>query len=132
MKLTRILIFCLILTIGVTGAVYSQDSDTLVEDLEWMAGCWQQNGKNADSFISEQWTRPFGMMIGTNRTVRDGKVRAFEYMRIESRDNGVYFVARPSGAANETGFRLLSLKKKKVVFAFCQMPEQPAPDGDRS
>ncbi len=115
MKISTILIIC-VLTVGVLAQDSDSESNPQVADLGWMAGCWAQQGKDDNNFISEIWTKPLGMMLGTNRTVRDGKVKAFEYMRIESRDGGVYFVAKPSGAAGETSFTLISIKKKKALF----------------
>ena len=107
---------CLMITSTFTRDTYAQDVDTAVNKLEWMSGCWVQNEKQSDSFVYETWTKPFGMMIGTNRRIKDGKVRAFEYLRIEARNGVVYYVAKPSSASAETSFKMIMLKKEKVVF----------------
>lgn len=116
MKISTFLLIC-IFSVG----VLAQDSNpgperTSISDLGWMAGCWIQYGKSKDDFISEQWTKPFGVMLGTNRTVRDGKVRTYEYMRIESREKDIYFVAKPASAAGETSFKMISMEAERVVF----------------
>ena len=57
-----------------------------------------------------------GMMIGTNRTVKENLVRSFEYLRIEERNGAIYYVAKPSSALNETSFKLIFLKNDIAVF----------------
>ena len=97
-------------------SVSAQETAPKISDLEWMAGCWVQKGKTEGSFMSERWTKPLGMMIGTNRTVKENLVKSFEYLRIEQRSDGIYYVAKPSSAKSETGFKLVSLDKEKAVF----------------
>ena len=118
--------FCLIVlvlsfSLGVSG---QQVKDQTVNDLSWMSGCWEKKGKSAGSFMSETWTKPAGMMLGIGRTVRNGKVRAFEYLRIIKKDSSIYYVAKPSSAKMETLFKLTSLKNKRVVF---ENPEHDFP-----
>jgi len=45
------------------------------------------------------------IVIGASQTVLEGKTVDFEYLRIESRPEGVFYVASPSGK-KETSFRL--------------------------
>lgn len=113
MKITLVL-FAFILF--VYGSVANVPEDPKVENLSWMAGCWVQKGRGPGSFTAENWTKPMGLMLGTNRSVKDSKVRSYEYLRIESRADGVYYVAKPSSAASEISFKLKSLRDKKVVF----------------
>jgi len=55
-------------------------------------------------------------MLGANRSVRDGKTVAFEFMRIvEREDGGLEFVASPSGQ-NTTSFTMSSLTDHEVIF----------------
>ena len=44
------------------------------------------------------------MMIGVSQTVENGVTRGFEYLRLEPRSDGVFYVAVPSGKT-ETAFR---------------------------
>ena len=57
-----------------------------------------------------------GTMLGMNRTVRDAKTVAFEFMRIVEQDEGgLVFVASPSGQSTAS-FAMLSLNDREVIF----------------
>lgn len=91
--------------------------------LQWLAGCWTQDGRDAGSV--EQWTAPAGgTMLGMNRIVSGGRTVAFEYMRIEvDEDNLIEFIALPSG--QETArFKMVSMKEHEIVF---ENPEHDFP-----
>jgi hypothetical protein len=67
-----------------------------IDDMAWLAGCWERTG--ADRFYEEQWMAPrAGMMLGVSRTVRAGKVTAFEQMRMYERNDSLVFASLPSG-----------------------------------
>ena len=94
-----------------------------VADLQWLAGCWSQDGQEAGSV--EQWTAPAGgTMLGMSRVVSGGKTVAFEYLRIlEEEDGWIVLIASPSG--QETArFRMLSMDTNEVVF---ENPEHDFP-----
>src|SRR5688572_8467867 len=59
--------------------------------------------------IEEHWIAPKGgLMLGCGRTTADGKVREFEFLRIEERKNGeVFYVAQPGGRP-PTEFKLVA------------------------
>lgn len=95
-----------------------------VEELAWMSGCWKMDGENSDSFILESWGKPYGMMVGTSQMVRSGKTRSFEFLRIEKRKEGIFYVAKPSSANSETSFKLTSQSENQVVF---ENPEHDFP-----
>jgi hypothetical protein len=64
--------------------------------LAWLAGKWtiESAGRN----VEEIWTAPASdLMLGMSRTVRDGKTTSFEFMRIASRPDGVFYIAQPRG-----------------------------------
>lgn len=86
-----------------------------IVDLNWMAGCWSSDGGEPGS--GENWMLPAGgQMLGVNRTVRDGKTAAFEFMRIvEDTDGTISFIASPSGQDTAT-FTLVMLDDDEVVF----------------
>jgi hypothetical protein len=91
--------------------------------LQWLAGCWTQDGRDAGSV--EQWTLPAGgTMLGMNRIVSGGRTIAFEYMRIAvNKDDMVEFIASPSG--QETArFKMVSMNENEVVF---ENPEHDFP-----
>ena len=92
-----------------------------ISRLAWMTGCWMQ--VRANGRVDEQWMAPGGgMMLGMSRTLKDGKVREFEFLRIAPGPNGrLAFVAKPSGQA-EAAFPLKEITRDMVVF------EDPAHD----
>jgi hypothetical protein len=72
--------------------------------LAWMHGCWE--GKVNQRDFREEWLPLAGdMMIGVSQTTLRGKTVDFEYLRLEPRPEGVFYIAAPSGK-NEAGFRL--------------------------
>jgi hypothetical protein len=77
---------------------------TALEPLAWLEGCWR--GEVNQREYREHWM-PLrgGMLLGVSQTVMQGKMQTYEYLRLESRADGVYYVAAPSGKA-ETAFRL--------------------------
>jgi hypothetical protein len=72
--------------------------------LAWMHGCWE--GKVNQRDFREEWLPLAGdMMIGVSQTTLRGKTVDFEYLRLEPRPEGVFYVAAPSGK-DEAAFRL--------------------------
>lgn len=72
--------------------------------LAWMHGCWE--GKVNQRDFREEWLPLAGdMMIGVSQTTLRGKTVDFEYLRLEPRPEGVFYIAAPSGK-NEAAFRL--------------------------
>ena len=79
------------------------NSITTLEPLGWLQGCW--DGKVNQRDFREEWLPLRGdMMIGVSHTVSQGKTQDFEYLRLELRPEGVFYVAVPSGK-KETSFR---------------------------
>jgi Domain of unknown function (DUF6265) len=71
-----------------------------LQALAWMAGSWELRDGNscAEEYTEEYWTQPTSdTLIGLSRTVKDGQTRSFEFMRIEARADGIYYVAQPAG-----------------------------------
>jgi hypothetical protein len=100
-------------TAGVTLVSFHAYGDLL--QLNWMTGCWAPAG--ADPGSVEQWSSPAGgTMFGFNRTVRQGKTVAFEYLRIvDEGDNVIVLIASPSG--QETAqFRMREQTEREIVF----------------
>lgn len=69
------------------GAVPTGDPN--IDDLGWMAGCWEQ--REGNRWTEECWTRPRGgMMFGSSRTGRGDIIEEWEALRIERHaSNGV-------------------------------------------
>ena len=81
----------------------TQDAASLVA-LAWLEGCWQGTVNQRE--YREQWM-PLrgGLLVGVSQTVAQGTTQGYEYLRVESRPDGIYYVASPSGR-KETAFRL--------------------------
>ena len=75
--------------------------------LGWLEGCWQGNANQRE--FREYWL-PLrgGMIVGAGQTVFQEKTQDFEYMRVEARPDGVYYVTVPSGKP-ETSFKLATI-----------------------
>ena len=97
-------------------AVAAADDDIRIQSLAWLAGCWAAVGAEPGSV--EHWLPPAGgTMLGVARTVRDGRTRGFEFLRIAETDDGsLILVAMPSGQPPAT-FRLDAIGPEEVAFA---------------
>jgi len=93
-----------------------------VETLAWMAGSWGSAPGAMET--EEHWTAPkAGSLLGMNRTTKGGKTVMFEFLRIEARPDGIYYLASPGGRP-PTPFKLKESDKEKVVF---ENPEHDFP-----
>ncbi|TMG94593.1 MAG: hypothetical protein E6H73_07095 [Betaproteobacteria bacterium] len=80
---------------AVNTAVPATPASTL-EPFGWLHGCW--DGKVNQRDFREEWLPLHGdMMIGVSQTVSQGKTQDFEYLRLELRPEGIFYVAVPSG-----------------------------------
>jgi hypothetical protein len=89
-----------------------------LEPLGWLHGCW--DGKVNQRDFREEWLPLRGdMMIGVSQTVAQGKTHDFEYLRLELRPEGIFYVAVPSGK-KETSFRLSGRTREgeSEIFTF--------------
>jgi hypothetical protein len=97
-----------------------------IDNLAWLAGCWNGNVNQRD--FREQWSPLRGsMLLGVGSTVHQGKTQNYEYLRIESRPEGIFYIALPSGQ-RETAFRLIAIDTddKDTIFVFSN-PENDFP-----
>jgi hypothetical protein len=86
-----------------------------ISDLAWLSGDWQTPPGKAQ--IDEHWTMPAGgSMMGLSRTVVGGSTVQFEYLRIEQRADGIYYVAHPKAQCPGTDFKLTSLSSQNAIF----------------
>ena len=80
-----------------------------LDALAWLEGCWRGSVNQRD--FREHWLpMQGGMMIGASQTVMQGKTQDFEYLRLETRPDGVYYIAIPSGK-KESAFRLVGAEE---------------------
>jgi hypothetical protein len=92
--------------------------------LAWLAGCWRGSVNRRE--FREHWMPLRGnLLIGTSQTTLDGQTIEFDYLRIEPRTDGVYYVATPSRQKEES-FKLGEIVKdgEDTIFTF----ENPAHD----
>lgn len=80
----------------------------------WLAGCWEQEKGERGNL--EVWMPPAGdVMLGMNRTVRNGKVVAHEFMQIRVQSNALVFIALPSSQSEAT-FTAVRNAEREIVF----------------
>ena len=87
-----------------------------INELSWMAGDWQ-TAPGGRRQIEEHWTGVAGgTMMGMSRTVAGEKTVEFEYLRIEQRADGIYYVAHPKARCPATDFKLTKASATEAVF----------------
>jgi hypothetical protein len=108
------------MALAVTPPVAPSD----IDKLGFIAGCWTMVRPNGTK-IDEQWFAPSGgAMVGMSRSVRDGKLREYEFMRIAPGDDGkLRYVAIPSGQP-EAAFPVKDIADGAVTF---ENPEHDFP-----
>jgi hypothetical protein len=85
-----------------------------LQDIGWLAGDWQFTA--GFRCIEEHWTAPSSnMLVGTSRTIEGGRTVSFEFLRIEARADGVYYVPQPGGRP-PVDFKLASDTASELVF----------------
>lgn len=90
-------------------------SRPILDELEGLAGCWQLRWDGGA--IDEQWMRPAaGLMMGMSRTVRSGRVIETERLVIRETDDGLEYVADPSGQ-RETVFVATVFGDSEWIFS---------------
>lgn len=115
MKIVIAIFAFFVFTTAIVGQ--AKNSFTEIKDFDGMAGCWERRDDTKKLLVSEQWMSPAGTsMIGMARTVKNDKTTGWEYLRIEQRTDGIYYVAKPRENPEETAFRLISSNLNEVVF----------------
>jgi Domain of unknown function (DUF6265) len=116
---TRIAATALVITLAQTafaqapkagGAMPDEKVSTLpltIESLGWLEGCWRGTVNQRE--FREYWL-PLrgGMIVGAGHMVMQDKTQDFEYMRIEARSDGVYYIVASSGKP-EGSFKLATI-----------------------
>jgi hypothetical protein len=84
-----------------------------LDQLGWLRGCW--SGKVDRREFTETWLAASGgMMLGISQTIvqdrrhPEPRTQDYTYLRLETRDDGVYYVAVTSGKT-ENAFKLSSI-----------------------
>lgn len=85
-----------VLLAGAAAAAGERTASPPLERLGWMAGDWET--RDVAPYVEEHWTRAAGgTMLGTGRTVAQEKTVEFEFLRIETRAEEIYYVPQPGG-----------------------------------
>jgi hypothetical protein len=85
-----------------------------IDEVAWLSGCW--HGSSPGREYREQWSKPAGgMMMGTSQTVRAGRTVQYEFLQIRASEDGVYYVAKPSGQI-EAAFKLIEVSPQAATF----------------
>jgi hypothetical protein len=85
-------------------------------DIAWISGDWQ-TASGGRRQIEEHWTQVAGgSMMGVSRTVAGDKTVEFEYLRIEQRADGIFYVAHPKARCPGTDFKLTKASANEAVF----------------
>ena len=106
---------CLFTTILTTAFITVPQAPTLA-DISWISGAWQSEPEGRTQ-IEEHWTTVAGAsMLGMSRTVAGDKTVEFEYLRIEQRADGIYYVAHPKARCPGTDFKLMRASATEAVF----------------
>lgn len=111
------------LTLGIIIGVFlftsvsAQTKAPTINDLKWLAGCWEINHPDEKVLISEQWMLPAADgMLGMSRTIRNDKMSAYELMRIIQKETEIFYIVRPSSKKDDVTFKLVEWKANEISF----------------
>jgi uncharacterized protein DUF6265 len=102
------------LTAAPSAAQPAKPRAASIADVAWMAGTWASaDGKET---VEEHWTPPAGgVMLAVSRTIADGRLAEFEFLRIVERGGGLVYVAQPNGRP-PTEFAMTHSDDHSVTF----------------
>jgi hypothetical protein len=86
--------------------------------LSWLEGCWRGEANNRE--FREHWLPLRGdLLVGISHTVMKGRTLGYEYLRIENRADGIYYVVVAEGT-KETALKLLKsdVDGENTTFTF--------------
>lgn len=89
-----------------------------IERMAWLQGCWRLT--SGDRTVEEQWMAPGGgVMLGTGRTVKDGRLAEYEFVIIREHGDSLVYEAHPSGQPSAE-FLSASVEGASAVFENAQ------------
>jgi hypothetical protein len=89
-----------------------------LKELAWLAGDWEL--REGTECVEEHWTLPSAdKMIGMSRTIdqQTARTKSFEFVRIEARADGIYYVAQPGGRPGVDFKLTLESGAGELIFA---------------
>jgi hypothetical protein len=85
-----------------------------VERLAWLEGRWV--GEKDGTATEERWTAPLGgALLGLHADVKGGRLRSWEFLRIDTTPEGTFYFASPRSAP-PTPFKLVEISDRRAVF----------------
>ena len=123
----RLVLVLFVLTAFMGTSAYGEGLKNCKESLHglaWMQGSWtgaETGSQNkSSSRFEESWTDAAGgIMVGMGKEIEKeiekDKLSFFEYLRIESRKEGLFYVAQPFGK-QPVSFKLLRMNESVAVF----------------
>jgi Domain of unknown function (DUF6265) len=85
-----------------------------IAEVAWMQGTWVSG--DARRMVEEHWTSPAGgAMLAVSRTIVDGRLAEFEFLRIVERGGGLVYIAQPNGQP-PTDFTMTRVDDHRVTF----------------
>lgn len=116
---TAVLVLLTSVLLTSVGSGLSQ-TVTGIHRAAWLQGCWAQTTPAGS--VEESWTTAkAGSMIGVGRTIRDGKMTAYEMIVLREQGDRLAYEAHPSGQPAAT-FLSTRISASELVF------ENPAHD----
>lgn len=101
--------------VSVRGEEPRTTSSLTIESVAFMTGNWES--VEGSVTIDERWSPVSGgTMIGTGRTISGDRTVFFEFLRIEGRADGVYYISQPKGRHPGTEFKLVKAGDREAVF----------------
>ena len=98
-----------------SGILAEQGPRAAITDIAWLAGTWVTDTAGP-VVVEERWTPPAGgAMLAVSRTLKDGRMAAFEFLRIVERDGRLIYIAQPGGRP-PTEFALTAIEAQAVTF----------------
>ena len=78
------------------GPAGSTTAPTTAALPEWIAGCW--SGTRGAERFTERWIAADATtLIGVAHTLKDGRLSAFEFLRVVVRGDRLVYIAQPNG-----------------------------------
>jgi hypothetical protein len=111
---TCLLVLCVACGCAAQAPEPAGEDTSQLRELAFLVGSWVSRSENAE--VEEHWlAAKGGLMLGLNRTVTASGKTSFEYLRIEEREDGIFYVASPQGGAS-TAFALVELSAGRALF----------------
>ena len=93
----------------------AQVARTKLYQVSWLSGVWRM--EREEGFTQETWLpATSGMMFGIGFTTKNDLMRAYEYLRIETREDSLVYVAQPHGKSPGVEFYLSDLTADTALF----------------